>query len=574
MAEKIVIIGGVAVGPKAAVRCKRLAPENEVTVVDENLYISYGGCGIPYYVSGEVQNLDKLRSTNADVVRDPVFFREMKGVNVLNQTLALKIDRVKKTVLIEDLEKREKRELPYDKLVLATGARPRVPEICGVTLKGVLALTHLEAADAVRKACEGGKITDAVIIGGGFIGLEAAVALADMWGINVAVVEMMNSVLPGVLSPTMAKMAQYDLESHNVKVFTSEKALRFEADGDGDHVARVITEKRELPAQLVILAAGFLPNTQLAKDAGLELADFGGILVDEHMRTSDKSIYAGGDCVAVKNIITGKPFYLPLGSLANRQGRVIGTNLAGVEATFPGAVGTWAVKLFDLSFSGVGLTAPVACFNGYDAVGVCVEQLNRAHFYPEKKMMSLELVIDKTTRRVYGLQGACADGDAVKARIDAVAGVLEYAKPVIEDISNLEVAYAPPFAAAMDVVNTVANVADNLVSGRFSGIMGDEFMELWKNRKENGIFFIDMRPPKASKPIEAEFPEWHAIPLEEAEKRLEEIPRDRPIALICNSGMRAYEGLLRLKRHGITNVTNSMGGMQAVKKMGLKPQDK
>lgn len=567
--KKILIIGGVALGPKAACRCKRLMPEAEVTMVDENLFISYGGCGMPYYVSGEVQNLDALRSTNADVVRDANFFRTMKGVNVLTQTRALKIDRAKKTVLVEDLAKQDKKELAYDKLVIATGARARIPEICGITLKGVLALTRLETAKAIREECEKRKVSEAVIIGGGFIGLEAAVALADMWGVKVSIVEMMDQILPGVLSPTLARMAENDCRQNNVDVYTGEKVVRIE--GNGDNVAKVVTDKRELPAQLVIVAAGFIPNSQLAKDAGLAVEPFGGILADEFMRTSDPDIYTGGDCAAIKNIITGKPGYLPLGSMANRQGRVIGSNLADVEAKFPGFVGTWAVKLFNLSFCGTGLTAPKACADGLDAIGVCIEQLDRAHFYPEKKMMSLELVVDKSNRRVYGLQGACADGDAIKARIDAVAGVLEYARPVIEDISNLEVAYAPPFAAAMDAVNTVANVADNVVSGRFRAITGDEFMELWHHRKDNDIYFIDMRPPKASKKIEAEYPEWHAIPLEEVKSRLGEIPRDRPVALVCNSGLRAYEGLLILRENGITDTCNSMGGMQAVTKMGLKP---
>lgn len=569
MAEKILVIGGVALGPKSACRCKRLAPEDDVTIIDENIYISYGGCGMPYFVSGEVQNLDSLRSTNAGTIRDPQFFREMKGVTVKNQTRAISIDREKKTVLAEDLLTGKREEMPYDKLVIATGARARVPEIPGVTLKGVLALTRLEAADAIRKECESGRINEAVIVGAGFIGLEAAVALADMWGVKVTIVEMLDQALPGVLSPTLAKMAQQDLAAHGVTLHVSEKVLRME--GSGDRVSAVVTDKRTLPAQLVILAAGFIPNSMLAKNCGLELAPFGGILTDDHLRTSDPSIYAGGDCAAVKNILTGKPCYLPLGSMANRQGRVIGSNLAGVDSTFPGVVGTWALKLFDMSFCGTGLTPQTARKNGFDAIGVCMEQLDRAHFYPEKKMMTLELVCDQKTRRVYGLQGACVDGDAVKARIDAVAGVLEYAKPNIEDISNLEVAYAPPFAAAMDAVNTVANVADNVVSGRFKPIRGDEFMELWHDRKNNNIFFMDMRPPKASKKIEAEYPDWHAIPLEEAGKRLAEIPKDRPIAMICNSGVRAYEGLLLLKRHGYEDLVNSMGGMQAVTKMGHKP---
>ena len=569
MPEKILIVGGVALGPKAASRCKRLMPDAEVTLVDENVYISYGGCGIPYFVSGEVQNLDDLRATPYHTIRDPEFFRAMKGVTVRNQTRALSIDRAAKTLLVKDVVSGKEEKLPYDKLVLATGASPRVPPVEGKDLKNVLSLTRLEAADAIRTACQEGKVNEAVIVGGGFIGLEAAVALADMWGVKVSVVEMMDQILPGVLSHSLARMAEHDCVSHKVDVYTSEKVLKLE--GKDGAVSKVVTDKRELPAQLVIFAAGFIPNGRLAKDAGLDVAPFGAVVVDEHMRTSDPAIYAGGDCVAIRNIITDKLGYLPLGSMANRQGRVIGTNLAGGDATFPGYVGTWAVKLFEMSFCGTGLTVERARKEGYDAVGVSVEQLDRAHFYPEKNMMSLELVVDKPTRRVLGIQGACSAGDALKARVDAVAGVLQYARPSVEDISNLEVSYAPPFASAMDVVNVVGNVADNVLAGRFKPVTGDQFMELWKNRDQNHIFFIDARPAKAGQAVQARHPEWHSIPLEEIAARINEVPRDRPVALICNTGLRAYDSLLILARNGITDVVNSTGGMQAVGKMGLKP---
>lgn len=569
MPEKILIVGGVALGPKAASRCKRLMPDAEVTLVDENVYISYGGCGIPYYVSGEVQNLDDLRATPYHTIRDPEFFRAMKGVTVRNQTRALSIDRAAKTLLVKDVISGKEEKLPYDKLVLATGASPRVPPVEGKDLKNVLSLTRLEAADAIRTACQEGKVNEAVIVGGGFIGLEAAVALADMWGVKVSVVEMMDQILPGVLSHSLARMAEHDCVSHKVDVYTSEKVLKLE--GKDGAVSKVVTDKRELPAQLVIFAAGFIPNGRLAKDAGLDVAPFGAVVVDEHMRTSDPAIYAGGDCVAIRNIITDKLGYLPLGSMANRQGRVIGTNLAGGDATFPGYVGTWAVKLFEMSFCGTGLTVERARKEGYNAIGVSVEQLDRAHFYPEKNMMSLELVVDKPTRRVLGIQGACSAGDALKARVDAVAGVLQYARPTVEDISNLEVSYAPPFASAMDVVNVVGNVADNVLAGRFKPVTGDQFMELWKNRDQNHIFFIDARPAKAGQAVQARHPEWHSIPLEEIAARINEVPRDRPVALICNTGLRAYDSLLILARNGITDVVNSTGGMQAVGKMGLKP---
>lgn len=569
MPEKILIVGGVALGPKAASRCKRLMPDAEVTLVDENVYISYGGCGIPYYVSGEVQNLDDLRATPYHTIRDPEFFRAMKGVTVRNQTRALSIDRAAKTLLVKDVISGKEEKLPYDKLVLATGASPRVPPVEGKDLKNVLSLTRLEAADAIRTACQEGKVNEAVIVGGGFIGLEAAVALADMWGVKVSVVEIMDQILPGVLSHSLARMAEHDCVSHKVDVYTSEKVLKLE--GKDGAVSKVVTDKRELPAQLVIFAAGFIPNGRLAKDAGLDVAPFGAVVVDEHMRTSDPAIYAGGDCVAIRNIITDKLGYLPLGSMANRQGRVIGTNLAGGDATFPGYVGTWAVKLFEMSFCGTGLTVERARKEGYNAIGVSVEQLDRAHFYPEKNMMSLELVVDKPTRRVLGIQGACSAGDALKARVDAVAGVLQYARPTVEDISNLEVSYAPPFASAMDVVNVVGNVADNVLAGRFKPVTGDQFMELWKNRDQNHIFFIDARPAKAGQAVQARHPEWHSIPLEEIAARINEVPRDRPVALICNTGLRAYDSLLILARNGITDVVNSTGGMQAVGKMGLKP---
>ena len=567
MSEKILVVGGVALGPKAACRCKRLMPDAEVMLVDENVFISYGGCGIPYYVSGEIQNLDDLRSTPYHTVRDTEFFRDMKGITVRTQTRALAIDRAAKTLLVKDVVSGKEEKLPYDKLVLATGASPRVPPIEGKDLKNVLSLTRLEAAGAIRAACQEGKVSEAVIVGGGFIGLEAAVALADMWGVKVSVVEMMDQILPGVLSQPLSLMAANDCLTHKVDVFTSEKVLRLE--GENGTVTKVVTDKREIPVQLVIFAAGFIPNGQLAKDAGLEVAPFGAVVVDEHMRTTDPSIYAGGDCVAIKNIITGKIGYLPLGSMANRQGRIIGTNLAGGNARFPGFVGSWAVKLFGLSFCGVGLTVDRARKEGFDAMSVSVEQLDHAHFYPEKAMMSLELVVDKATSRVLGIQGACADPDSLKARIDAVAAALQYSKPTVEDISNLEIAYAPPFASAMDVVNVVANVADNALSGRFTPVTADQFMDLWKKRSENHVFFIDSRPAAAGKATQEKHPDWHAIPLEEIAARISEVPKDRPVAIICNTGLRAYDSLLVLARNGVTNVVNSTGGMQAVIKMGL-----
>ncbi|MCR5814462.1 MAG: FAD-dependent oxidoreductase [Desulfovibrio sp.] len=569
MAQKVVIIGGVALGPKAACRCMRLAPDTELTLVDENTFISYGGCGLPYYVSGEIQALDALRSTNYQVVRDPGFFARMKGFTVRNQTRALSIDRAQKTVRIRNLATQTEEDLPYDKLVLATGAKPRVPNVDGHDLGNVFTLTKLEDAQRIRQACENGSVTEAVIVGGGFIGLESAVALADMWGVKVTVLEMDGYLMRSVLPESLGLMAEHDLVQHKVSVCKSEKLLKIE--GKNGKVCRVVTNKQTIEAQLVIIAAGFIPNGQLAAQAGLETIGNGAIKVDQWMRTTDPDIYAGGDCCALKNIITGKYGYLPLGSLSNRQGRVIGSNLAGGSDTFPGFVGTWAIKLFDLSIASTGMTINRARMEGFDAISVCAEQLDRAHFYPEKDMMCLEIVVEKGTRRVLGMQGASVNGHGLKARIDAVSACLQYAKPTVNDISNLEVGYAPPFAAAMDIVNVAGNVADNVLSGRFTPISGQEFVKLWQERGDNHIFFIDARPARAGKAMEEKNPDWHAIPLEEIEQRLDELPKDRQIAIICNTGLRSYESLLIMQRKGgLNNVINSLGGMQALKQMGLE----
>ncbi len=572
MAQNILVIGGVALGPKAACRCKRLAPEANVIMIDENVFISYGGCGMPFYLSGEINTLDDLRSTTYRTVRDPEFFKELKDIDVRTQTRAMHINREEKFVRVQDVVSGTEQNIPYDKLVIATGASPRIPAIEGTKLENVFAVTRLEAVRDIRQACEKGLVTQAVIVGGGFIGLECAVALAEMWGVEVSVVEMEETLLPGALSQTLARMAEKDCRDNGVAIYTGESVVRLE--GDDGKVCRVVTNERTLEAQVVILAAGFIPNSSLARDCGLKVASFGGIEVNEFMETSDPNIYAGGDCVALHHLITEKKTFLPLGSMANRQGRVIGTNLAGGRTRFSGVVGTWGVKLFNLTFCGAGLTLERAKAEHFDAMSVNIAQLDRAHFYPEKDMMHLELVVERATRRVLGIQGTSKAGDALKARIDAVAAVLQFTRPTVDDISNLEIAYTPPIASAMDIVNTVANVADNALAERFIPMTPQEFAKVWENREENAYFFIDARPAAVSKVTEAATPGWHAIPLEEVATQLDSvtkrIPKDTPVALICNTGLRAYDVALMLTRAGY-KVYNTNGGLQAAGLQGFSP---
>lgn len=567
MSLRVIVIGAVALGPKAACRCKRLMPDADVLLIDQSPRISYGGCGIPYFVSGEVNRVEELQSTPYGTVRDADFFRTHKDVRVLTLSRAVAINRAARLVTVEDLQSGQVTELPYDKLVLATGSSANRFPIPGIDLEGITPATNLDEAEAVRNMAAAGKINNAVIMGGGFIGLEMAVALGDMWGIPTTVVELTPQILPNFLSPTMARMAAKDLEDNGITVHCSEKVLRFE--GENGKVRKVITDKREIAADLVVLAAGVRPNTELAKDCGLHLTERGLIVVDEHMRSSDPDIYAGGDCVSVRNLVTGKPGWYPLGSLANRQGRVIGTNLAGGDSTFTGAVGSWGIKLFAQNAAGAGLTIESALREGYDAINAHVEQIDRAHFYPDKHLMALELVVDKASRRVLGIQGMSAGGDALSARINAVAPLLARGA-VVEDISNLEVLYSPPFAAAMDVVNVAGNVAENILEGRYVPMSQEEFAKTWTERDQNNVFFVDARVDRDAEPFLARYPEhWHSIPQDQIASRLGEIPADRPVVLVCNTGLRSYEAQLGLAAAGIKNTLSVQGGISSARRLGL-----
>jgi NADPH-dependent 2,4-dienoyl-CoA reductase/sulfur reductase-like enzyme/rhodanese-related sulfurtransferase len=565
MSKNIVIIGAVALGPKAACRFKRLEPDSRVVMVDQGDVISYGGCGIPYFISGDVSDPDQLQRTSFHMLRDEKFFRDVKDVDVLTQTRALAIDRKKKAVLVKDLKIGKEQELSYDKLVLATGSRPGRLNIPGAELKGVFTVSNINEAVAIKKDISEGKVGKAVVIGAGAIGLEMAEALADMWGIETSVVEIADQVLPGIISANVAQMVQHHLKEKEVSLYTGEKVERIEGD---TRVRNVITDKRSLEADMVIMAVGVRPNSDLARDAGLRLSPSGAIIVDKRLQSSDPDIYAGGDCVQITNLVTGKPGYYPLGSMANRQGRVIGTNLADGGAEFAGAVGSFVIKLFDISVASSGLSIETAKKEGFDAVSAFVVQFDRAHFYPEKDLIYLELVVEKGTGRVLGIQGVGNTGDGMLARINAVAAILKY-RPTIADISNLELPYSPPFSSAMDVLNALANTAENILAGMNRAIEAEQFVEWWKNRKEGETFFLDCRGWGNAGPFVEKYPDhWKNIPQDELKKRIEEVPRDKRIALVCNTGVRSYEAQLILNQMGIKDTYNVQGGMAGLKKYG------
>ncbi len=564
MSENIVIIGAVAVGPKAGCRYKRLRQDGNVTLIDQDEIISYGGCGIPYFISGDVSDESELRSTSFHMVRDERFFEEDKGVKALPATKALKIDRESKTVRIQDKNGNES-DLPYDKLVIGVGTRPKELNIPGTSLKNIYKVGNLHDAMMIKQLVTSGKVEKAVVIGGGFIGLEMAEALADMWQIETSVVEYCDQVMPGFVSKNLSRMAQRRMEEEGVSFYLDESVEAIEGKAS---VERVKTNKRTIDADLVIMAVGIGPNTELAKAAGLEVAPGGFLVVNDHMQTSDPDIYAGGDCVQIKNLITGKPGYFPLGSMANRQGRVIGTNMAGGDAFFKGAVGSFVVKTFDMALAGAGLSVQTALKEGFDAVGIQVAQFDRAHFYPEKEIIYLELVVDRKTRRVLGIQGFGGENSGMFARVNAVASILQY-HPTVDAVSNLELAYSPPFASAMDIVNALGNAAENFLDGRYQPMEQDEFEECWKNRDKDECVYLDCRAYADAKVFEEKYPGvWKSIPHNELAQRMDEVPKDKKLILVCNTGVRSYEAQINLKEHGFDTV--SVGaGVASLKQYGM-----
>jgi NADPH-dependent 2,4-dienoyl-CoA reductase/sulfur reductase-like enzyme/rhodanese-related sulfurtransferase len=572
MRETVVVIGAVALGPKAACRYKRLNPEGRVILLDRGNRISYGGCGIPFYVAGDVSDADELQRTSFHMLRDVGFFRDIKDVEARPRTEVLSIDRAAKTVRTRNLDSGAEESLAYDKLVIATGSSPRRLPIPGADLPGVHAVADLDAAIAIRQGLTAGQVGKAVVVGAGFIGLEMAVAFSDMWGIETTVVEYAPSVLPTVLGPALAQMAQKHMEEKGVAFRLAAQVTAVEGEGKVQRVRVKGPDGEEtLEADLVLMSVGVAPNSGLAEAAGLAVSPRGGILVDEHMRTSDPDIYSGGDCAVIKNLVTGQDFFLPLGSLANRQGRVIGDNLAGLDSRFSGAAGAWCVKLFERSASGVGLTLDAARRAGLDAASVIVSQFDRAHFYPDKEFMFLEMVAERGTGRVLGVQGVAAAGDALVGRIGAVAALMPH-KPTTDDVSVLELPYSPPFNSAMDILNMLGNVAGNILAGRNHSIDPLEFARLFGEGDPNALFFLDCRELGNAAPFLKAYPGvWHNIPQGQLAGRLAEVPRDRKVVLLCNSGARSYEALVTLLANGYTDVVNVAGGMTTLAGVGVAP---
>ncbi|BAF59345.1 MAG: FAD-dependent oxidoreductase [Pelotomaculum sp.] len=551
---KVVIIGGVAAGTKVAARARRLLPEADITIVEKDRYISYAGCGTPYYIAGQVKEFDSLFKTAYGVVRDEDYFLSERDVKVLTGTRASSIDRAGKRVEIIRLATGERSFLEYDRLVLATGSTPVVPPIEGLELKGVYRLNHPEDALAIKSAVEQG-VSSAVIIGAGLIGMEAADALNKM-NVPVNVVELKNQVLPGVLDEDLAALLARRLKRNGIGLNLGRKVLRIE--GEGGRVAAVVTDQGRLEAGLVIVAVGVRPNVGLAREAGLEIGETGAIKVNEYLQTSDPDIYALGDCVENTHLVSGRKVYIPLASTASRQGRVVGDNVAGRRTRFKGVLGTTVLRVTGINIARTGLGEAQARDLGYDVITALNPATDGTHYYSQHGRIFLKIIADAGTGRLLGVQGF-GPGDVSK-RVDVAAAAITFGATA-GDLHDLDTGYAPPFATPIDALAHTANIIRNKMEGLAEGITPARVRE--KLRRGDDFVFLDVRTGPQFKMRHIKDGRVMLIPLGELRRRLDEIPRDKEIVVSCMVGVRAYEALRILKGAGFADVKFMEGSLEA-----------
>jgi NADPH-dependent 2,4-dienoyl-CoA reductase/sulfur reductase-like enzyme/rhodanese-related sulfurtransferase len=549
---KIIIVGGVAGGASCAARLRRLDEKAEILMVERGPYVSYANCGLPYHISGVIEKESSL------LVATEATFRGQFAVDCRTNCEVVGIAAKKKTVELKNHVSGEVTTEKYDKLVLSPGSAPIRPPLPGIDLPGIFSVRTVPDARDIRAWISRNDLPDhsetgfqavtkakrAVVVGGGFIGLEMAENLVHL-GLEVTLVEMLDQVMPP-LDPEMARLVEAHLEKHGVRLALSDAVAGFKQTASG--ALEVLTKSGKAhPADIVIMAIGVRPETALAKMAGIEIGERGGIRVDEHMRTSDPDIFAVGDAVEVKDFVTGQWSLIPLAGPANRQGRIAADVIAGRNSRFRGTQGTSICLVFEAAVASTGVSEKVLVKLGdKDYEKIYLYPNSHAGYYPGAKMLAIKVLFRKSNGRLLGAQVLGQDG--VTKRIDSFAMAIQMGC-TIYDLEEAELCYAPPFGSAKDPVNFAGMVAANILHG-------DMPVTHWDSVKQG--FLLDVRnPPELA--VES-VPGALNIPLPELRKRLGELPRDREIFVICRSAQRAYYATRILLQNGF-KARNISGGM-------------
>lgn len=553
---KIVIIGGSAAGPKAAAKARRMDEFADITLIQRESELSMASCGYPYYIGGTFDDRNLLVCTPAGIPRDPTFFDKAKHIKALVRTEVIRIERENKTLTYKDLDTDEKTTIPYDRLVIATGAAPVCPVAPGFDLEGVLTLHSMADADALRAIRDEGKVSKAIIVGGGLIGFEVCEALR-LAGIETTIIEKTAQVLP-FLDADLAKLVENHTRAQGADIIVGNGVAEFLGD-EGVLTGVKLDNGIELPAQLAVIAVGVRPNIALAQMARLEIGEKGGIRVNDCMQTSDPDIYAVGDCVECTSLITGQSHRAPYGDLANLHGRVAGQNvIAPGSAHFPGNTQTGICKIFDFTVGVTGLSDVAAREAGLEVESVVISGLDIPVFMGGKLLIS-KTVAERESGRILGFQ--CIGPGDVSKRVAIMATAI-LGKLSVSDMVNADLPYAPPYSLALDHVIVAAHALENKLRGRMQGISVSEV----KRKVDHGedVFILDTRNPTEFEQMRLGIGE-SLIPQGAIRTRLNELPqdKDREIILYCKISLRGYEVASILQAHGWRNVKVMEGGIMA-----------
>ena len=519
---KVLIIGGVAGGATAAARIRRLDEQAEITVFERSGYISYANCGLPYYIGGVITDPEDL------TLQTPESFFARFRINMKVHHDVIAIDPDRKTVRVKNLKSGEEFEEAYDKLILSPGAKPTQPKLPGVGLKKVFTLRTVEDTFRMKEYIAKKQPKSAVLAGGGFIGLELAENLKEL-GMDVTIVQRPKQLM-NPFDADMASFIHSEMRKHGVKLALGHTVEGFEENGDGVDV--LLKDEKPLHTDMVILAIGVTPDTQLAKEAGLELGIKDSIVVNDRMETSAPDIYAAGDAIQVKNYVTGQDALISLAGPANKQGRIIADNICGGDNRYRGSQGSSVIKVFDMTAATTGINETTAQKAGLNIDTVILSPMSHAGYYPGGKVMTMKVIFEKETYRLLGAQIVGYEG--VDKRIDVLATAIHAGMKATE-LKELDLAYAPPYSSAKDPVNMAGYMVENIADG---------ILKQWHLKDidslpmDGSVTLLDVRTV-------GEYSRGHLdgfknIPVDELRGHLDEIEKDKPVYVICQSGLRSY----------------------------------
>ncbi|OGV66317.1 MAG: pyridine nucleotide-disulfide oxidoreductase [Lentisphaerae bacterium RIFOXYA12_FULL_48_11] len=536
---KIVVIGGVAGGASAAARARRLNENAEIIILERGKNVSFANCGLPYHIGGIIKDRESL------LLQTPQSLKESLNLDVRVEQEVINIDRTKHTVTVKELQTGREYTETYNKLVLCPGASPIKPPLPGIDHPSIYVLRNIDDMDQIKAKIDAGA-KRAIVIGGGYIGVEMAENLRER-GLEVDLVEMVDQLMPP-LDREMARDLENHMIRHGIRLHLGTAAAAFRSAAN--LISIELTNGDVLKADLVIMSVGVRPETDLAKKAGIELGQRGGIKVNNRMQTSDPDIYAAGDVIEVTDTVTGTPAIIPLAGPANRQGRVVADNLMGISSKYTSTQGTAIVKVFDMTGGVTGATEKTLIKAKRKFGKIYIHPSGHAGYYPGTSPMSIKVTFDPDTEKVLGAQVVGFDG--VDKRLDVFATAIR-AGMTIYDLKDLELSYAPPYGSAKDPVNMAGFVAENLLKGNIEFWYSEDYPK----KTANGLI-MDVRGPQ-------EFESWHIpgavnIPLGKLRKQIKEIPTDKPIYVYCKVGFRSYLAYRILKQSGINRVSTLAGG--------------